>query len=239
MSALLRGLADLVFPPRCLLCGKPPGQPGERFCDACAAELFHDPHLCCPRCAARVGPYSVQKGTCAACRQNPVAFSAAVRLGPYTGPLREAVLRLKSPQNEGLGELLGECLAQHRRAALEGLAPDVVVPVPLHWLRRLARGYNQSAAIAHGLAVRLRLPCRGWLKRVRATPSQKSVPGGQRWENVRNAFRARARPRLAGRHVLLVDDVMTTAATASEAARALLAGGAARVSVAVLARAEG
>ena len=240
MSALLHGLVDLIYPPRCLLCPRVPSRRGDRFCDGCAAELLHDPHECCPRCAARVGPYSLRKGTCAACRENPVAFSAAVRLGPYTGALREAVLRLKSAHDEGLAELLGECLAEWRRDRLNALGVDVIVPVPLHWRRRLVRGYNQSAAIAHGLGARLGLPCRSlWLRRARATASQKDLPGSLRWENVRHAFQARARKRLVGRHVLLVDDVMTTTATASEAARALLAGGASEVSVAVLARAEG
>jgi ComF family protein len=237
MSALLRGLVDLIYPPRCLLCGRVPRE-RERFCDACAAELFHDPHLCCPRCAARVGPFAVHDGQCAACRQGPVRFGAAVRLGPYRGKLCEAVLRLKSAQNEGLAELLGECLAEQRRSALVGLGADVIVPVPLHWWRRLRRGYNQSAAIGHGLGARLGLPCRYlWLWRVRPA-TQQGKDRSKRWDNVRNAFRAVARKRLCGRHVLLVDDVMTTGATASEAARALLDGGAARVSVAVLARAE-
>jgi ComF family protein len=240
MSALLRGLVDLIYPPRCLLCGKAPPSPSDPFCAFCSAELFHDPHPCCPRCCARVGPFTVIDGSCAACRQHPVRFSAAVRLGPYGGVLREAVLRLKSAHNEGLAELLGECLAQQRQTQLRALGAQVIVPVPLHWRRRLVRGYNQSSAIAHGLGVGLGLPCRYlWLKRTRATPSQKTLPAQQRWDNVRNAFRARGGAGLAGRHVLLVDDVMTTTATASEAARALLEGGAARVSVAVLARAEG
>ncbi len=238
MSALLRGLVDLLYPPRCLLCGQVPSRPRERFCDPCAAGLFHDPHLVCPRCAARVGPFAVRDGSCAACRQNPVPFSAAVRLGPYDGPLREAVLRLKSARSEGLAELLGEQLAERRRERLADLGIEAVVPVPLHWRRRLVRGYNQSAAIAQGLASRLGLPCRyWWLWRIRHTDSQKGLPATRRWENVRGAFLARGR-RLAGRHVLLVDDVMTTGATLGEAARALGQGGAARVSVAVLARAE-
>jgi ComF family protein len=155
-------------------------------------------------------------------------------------PLGEAIRRLKSARNEGLAELLGECLAQRQRDRLRALGADVIVPVPLHWWRRLQRGYNQSAAIAHGLGVGLHLPCRYlWLWRVRNTPSQRTLTASQRWDNVRGAFRARPGLRLTGRHVLLVDDVMTTTATASEAARALLRTGAAQVSVAVLARTEG
>jgi ComF family protein len=199
--------------------------------------MFHDPHLCCPRCAARVGPFAVTDGSCAACRADPVPFEATVRLGPYDGPLREAVLRLKSSRNEGLAELLGERLAEVHAARLRALAADAVVPVPLYWWRRLRRGYNQSAAVARGLGQRLGVRCRTyWLWQVRPTRPQKALSAAQRRDNVRGAYRASAR--LDGRHVLLVDDVMTTGATAAEAARALVRAGA-RVSVAVLARAEG
>jgi ComF family protein len=245
---LLRGLVDLIYPPGCLLCGQAPPSGHDRFCAACAGSLFDDPHPSCPRCAARVGPFAVRDGTCAVCRHTPVAFTAAVRMGPYlprsdesqpVHPLSDAIRRLKSAHYEGLAEVLGECLAERQHARLSSLGADVIVPVPLHWRRRLARGYNQSAAIAHGLGTRLGLPCRYlWLWRVKNTPSQRGLSATARWDNVRNAFRARAAGRLAGRHVLLVDDVMTTTATASEAARALLEGGAARVSMAVLARTE-
>jgi ComF family protein len=116
------------------------------------------------------------------------------------------------------------------------LAPDAVVPVPLHWWRRLRRGYNQSEALARGLARVLALPCRtSWLRRARHTPSQVGKSAEQRRANVRGAFRAARVP--AGASVLLVDDVMTTGATASEAARALKEAGAGRVVAAALGRA--
>jgi len=230
-----RGLIDLVYPPRCLLCGEePPGR--ERFCAACSAGLFHDPHLCCPRCAARVGPFGVTNGNCAACRADASPFVATVRLGPYEGPLRDAVLRIKSNTQEGLAELLGEQLAQIHADRLRAMALDAIVPVPLHWWRRLRRGYNQSAAIARGISSRLGVACRyWWLRQVRLTKPQKTLTcPTQRKENVKGAFVARGQVR--GLHVLLVDDVMTTGATATEAARALRRAGAS-VSVAVLARA--
>src|SRR3954453_12984686 len=162
MSALLaplRGLLDLVYPPRCLLCAETP-RGRERFCDACEAGLFHDPHPCCPRCAARVGPFAVTDGSCAACRAAAVPFEATVRLGPYAGPLQDAVLRIKSNHHEGLAELLGERLAVAHADRLRSLNLDAIVPVPLHWRRRLVRGYNQSAAVAHGIGARLGRPCR-------------------------------------------------------------------------------
>jgi ComF family protein len=120
------------------------------------------------------------------------------------------------------------------------LAVDCVVPVPLHWLRRWRRGYNQSSSLALGLSSRLGLPLQNWwLKRIRNTPSQKALSRTARQENVRGAFQVRSSAACKGRSILLVDDVVTTGATVHEAARVLRAAGAGRVVVAALARAEG
>ena len=131
----------------------------------------------------------------------------------------------------------GELWAEHLEQGLRGVGADVVIPVPLHWRRRLKRGYNQSAALAWELAARLGLPCKPrWLRRIRDTPHQMGLSRTERQANVRGAFRAGAWARLRGKVVLLVDDVLTTGTTASEAARALREAGAARVLAVVLAR---
>jgi ComF family protein len=233
------GFADLIYPPRCLLCYQPPRLSRDHFCEACAEALFTDTHEVCPACAANVGPFAVHDGRCGACRTRGFAFDAAVRLGLYAEALQKAVLLIKHASREGLAELLGERWAERRREQLLALGIDVVIPVPLHWWRRLRRGYNQSASVAYGLAKRLGLPCRKWLKRTRSTASQKELTAAERRANVLGAFRAGSSAQLKGRHVLLVDDVMTTGATVSEAARALKLGGAAQVTAAVLARADG
>jgi ComF family protein len=236
---LARGLGELLYPPACLVCaGGLPDRPGAYFCDPCLHELTGDPHSACPRCAASIGPYAVVEGGCSRCREHSFPFERTFRLGSYGGLLREVVLRLKHHSGEGLAELMGELWAERYRMALASSMPDLVVPVPLYWWRRWRRGYNQSAAIAHGLGQRLKLPvvptC---LRRIRHTPQQSHQPFSARPVNVRGAFRARGRPPLKGRTVLLVDDVMTSGATAAEAARSLRAAGAARVLVAILARA--
>jgi ComF family protein len=238
LADLGRGLLGLLYPGHCLLCGRPLPPPQAHFCAACSAGLFTDPWPACPRCAATVGPFAVAAGTCVSCRPIPLAFDAAVRLGVYDGVLQRAVLRLKHPWAEGLAELLGERWAERDADRLRALAADAVVPVPLHWRRRWWRGYNQSDGPAHGLAKGLGLRVeRRWLRRTHYIRSQVGLSPAKRWDNVRDAFAPRRGVRLAGRSVLLVDDVMTTGATVHEAARALRAAGASRVAVAVLARA--
>ena len=174
--AFWHGLVDLVYPPRCLLCARPPRLSRDHFCEDCADAIFNDLHLVCPRCAATVGPHAVYDGRCVACRIHAPDFDSAVRLGLYEGPLQQAVLRIgKRLVHEGLAELLGERWADSDGGQFTSLGVQVVVPVPLHWWRRLRRGYNQSAAVAHGLAGTLGLPCRWWLRRTRNTPSQKAA----------------------------------------------------------------
>jgi ComF family protein len=147
---------------------------------------------------------------------------------------------MKHASGEMLAEVLGALWAEQLEMGLRAVGADVVIPVPLHWWRRLRRGYNQSASLAQALSDRLKVPCKpSWLRRVRFTPKQTEVAPTDRRENVRAAFRASPWARLKNKTVLLIDDVLTTGTTASEAARALHAVGAQRVVVAVLARSHG
>jgi ComF family protein len=235
-TTLGRGLAHLLVPGCCHACGEPLPPDVDQFCPPCRAALFTDPFATCPRCAATVGPHAVTDGRCRLCRDESFGFERVLRLGLYDGALRELVLRVKHAENENLAELVAELWAEQAADAFRALSVQAVVPVPLHWRRRWTRGYNQAAAIAYGLAHRLALPREpGWLRRLRHTPTQTAQSLSGRRENVRGAFQA-ARS-VGGKAILLVDDVMTTGATADEASRALRRAGAARVCVAVLARA--
>jgi ComF family protein len=122
---------------------------------------------------------------------------------------------------------------------LQSTLIDVVAPVPLYWLRRWRRGYDQSAHLAECVASRLKKPLDDYsLRRVRATATQHHLSPTRRKENVRGAFAVRKRRRFDGRSVLLVDDVLTTGATCHQAARALKAAGASHVYCLVLARGD-
>jgi ComF family protein len=233
---LTRGLLHLVYPAVCHACGGqvPDGQ--SHFCASCFQAFTDDLRTVCPRCAGTIGPYALVEGGCTRCRGEKFHFESAVRLGPYDGLLRQLILRCKHHSGETLAEVLGEVWAEQAGPRIRELKPEVVVPVPLHWWRRWARGFNQSESLARTCAAGLPLPFFPTvLRRVRNTPYQTRQTPSVRRENVRNAFVVRSKTPIARKTVLLVDDVMTTGSTASEAARALRAAGANRVVVAVLA----
>jgi ComF family protein len=237
---LLLGICDLVYPGVCLLCNDLLEGDARDFCPACRQALTFDPVATCVRCASGAGPFVDASKGCPRCQGESYGFERVVRLGPYVDPLKKTVLRMKHATGEGLAEAVATLWAEHACERLHALQATLVVPVPLHWTRRWRRGYNQSERLAEAIAARLQLPLQtSWLRRIRPTPHQTAQASPTaRKANVRGAFRAAGSSRLKGESVLLVDDVLTTGATASEAARALRDGGAARVVVAVLTRPE-
>ncbi len=217
-------LLDLLYPPRCAACG----EAGEPFCASCAEALV-SPGEGCPRCG-RPG----RAATCGACLLHPPSFEAVQAGGLFGGPLADAIHALKYADRPALARPLGRWLAD--RVSLPPGA--MVVAVPLGRRRRLTRGYDQAGRLAEQLARATGAPrLAGALRRVRETPPQVGRSRAARAANVAGAFAADPR-RVAGRELVLVDDVVTTGATADAAARALLAAGARRVTVVALARAE-
>lgn len=232
----LYAASDLLWPRRCYLCGgQLPEEPNpDCFCPACLTAITTDPHQTCTRCSSTVGPHTDTTDGCPRCRTEKFPFDTAVRLGPYDGQLRGAILQAKQPGGEGVAETLGRVWGLSQRERLSNLRADVIVPVPLHWRRRWGRGFNQSEAVARGLAAVLGLPLLPFaVRRVRATPKQVGTTRAERLRNVEGAF-APVRS-LTDLRVLLIDDVLTTGATASAASRAVRQAGAAQVTVGVLA----
>lgn len=225
--AAARALLDLVYPPSCAACGEP--APQEPFCPSCAEAVDPVPSGC-ERCG-EPGPDAL----CGACRATPPAFDAVRAGGLLGGPLADAIHALKYRNRPALARPLGAWLA--RRTPLPVGA--AVVAVPLARGRRIERGYDQASLVADAFARASGAGARrarAALRRVRETPAQVGRTRAERARNVAGAFEAA--PAVAGRDVVLVDDVVTTGATADAAAAALRRAGARSVVVVALARAE-
>jgi ComF family protein len=223
-------LLAVVFPARCPACARLLRSPRKGpLCEGCWAALpRHDAPLC---------PCGAAGARCARCRRglNPIRQGAS--LGPYQGSLRLLVHALKFHGKRAVAGRLAEALLE-TAAAHAVLAPGcVVVPVPLHPRRLRARGFNQSELLARELARRSsrRLVC-GALVRRADTPPQTGLSASARRANLRDAFAVRRRGTLAGRAVVLVDDVFTTGSTARACARALRQAGVTEVRLLTAAR---
>ncbi len=232
------GLLHLVLPACCLGCGVPlPGRAPLGLCACCHAALAPLGGPRCAGCARRLDAHAPPPGwRCGACRARPPAFDRLLAAWSYEPPLDAVVRGLKFGRLDYLGAHLAAAMAERLGAGLLGC--DLVVPVPLHWRRRLGRGFDQAGEIARPLAALLGLPCRPLLRRRRSTPPQSTLSRPDRLANLRSAFAVRTRhaAALPGRRVLLIDDVATTGATLDAAAFALRHAGAAAVLAAVAAR---
>jgi ComF family protein len=226
LRAVARALLELVYPPRCAACAAPVR--AEPFCATCADAVDPVPPGC-GRCGLP-GP----DDPCGGCRAAPPAFDGVRAGGLFGGPLADAIHAFKYGGRPALARPLGAWLAT--RVALPPGA--LVVSVPLGRRRRIERGYDQAALLADALAraaggVRRG---RGAIRRTRETPPQVGRSRADRAANVAGAFAAE--PTVQGRDVVIVDDVVTTGATAGAASEALRQAGARSILVVALARAE-
>jgi ComF family protein len=207
-------------------------------CEAClrAPEPLVAEYFCTVCRTPFLNPYPLDAaGRCGPCRLGLRGFDAAYCFGAYEGVLRDLIHLFKysgmRPLAGPLGGLLGAALPREERF-------EVVVPVPLHWRRRWSRGFNQSDLLARATARRSGLPLCRAVRRARATEVQAGLSHSRRRRNVADAFRVTAPEKIAGRRVLLVDDVMTTGATAGACAAALKRAGARSVALLALARVD-
>ena len=161
-----------------------------------------------------------------------------VTLGSYRGPLQTAVVRMKHANEQGLATAVGILLADKARRELIDHVPDAVVPMPMHWMRRIMRGINTPEVLAETMAYQLSIPCVPHILTVcKRTRKQSLLPPTERRKNLHHALAIRPDCDLSGCHVLLIDDIVTTGASANEAVRNLRQAGASQVTVAAVARA--
>lgn len=220
----------LVYPPTCVACGGATGQP-HALCATCwrGLRLIERPY--CERLGT---PFALDLGIGSLLSPGAIAeppvFGRARAVAIYDGTARDLVHRLKYGDRLDLARLMGRMMASAGREVLD--EAELIVPVPLHGLRLWRRRFNQSALLARAIGRIAGKPCElHALVRVKATRPQVGLTRAQRAVNLQGAFRVadRARSRIAGRRLLLIDDVSTTGATGNAAARVLLRAGAAGV----------
>lgn len=254
---LHRNLTTLVFPACCLGCQNelPPSQPGLDLGSSLQSSVFDfvssfQSHWCtdcwrklndhtsrCRKCAATVFANNPLNDRCSLCRSLDLRFESSVSVGNYRGLLQQLVIEMKNQHNEQLAVQLGRLLGFHIFNADFFEELDLVIPVPTHWWRRFKRGFHGTDILARSLADSCKLAYSNKaLKCKRRTKKQGMLSTAGRFRNVRHAFDISSGDSVSGMTILLIDDVMTSGATTSEAARILLSHGTRRVYVGVVAR---
>jgi ComF family protein len=240
---VLGHLINFLYPPRCAACGARFGlEEGRRVCAECLARLERLPEPLCIVCGGPLESTTSDRDVCARCLLSRPSFAHAHSIARYRATAEDepgTLPALIRRHKYGLDQSVGRAIAEYLGADLPLHADDydVVVPMPLHWRRLWWRGFNQATLLAGEVARRIGRPLdTASVVRRKATAAQTSRDHDERRRNVYRAFAVKHPERIAARRVLLVDDVMTTGATADACARAILAAGAQSVDVFTLAR---
>ncbi|MGI4790497.1 MAG: double zinc ribbon domain-containing protein [Janthinobacterium lividum] len=224
LSALFDPFLTLLYPPRCLVC-KTLGESG--LCADCAAQITPMAAPLCPVCGQTM---LADADGCLHCRRRLPAFARARALGAYDGVLRHAIHHFKYRDKPQMAVPLGRLLVAYARdhaAELNGLRFDALLPVPMHSIRQRQRGYNQSERLARVLGGEIGLPLlTNVLIRARPTRPQVGLTGDDRRTNLRDAFEVKQPLLVAGKTLLLIDDVVTSGSSLHECALVLRAAGA-------------
>ena len=232
---------DFLYPPVCPLCHARLGREDAVACHACRAQLSIEPDWRCPRCGgAALGAGPDPGRRCRLCPPPDAHYRGVLSVVGYGPAPARCVHLFKYNRREELGGLMARLMVDRLVPVLTALGGrlDLVAPVPLHWVRRLGRGFNQSELLARPLATALDLPLETrLLRRRRFTRRQALVPRDRRAANVHDAFSLAGHRNLSRLGVLLVDDVVTTGHTIDECARVLKEAGAREVWIASFARA--
>jgi ComF family protein len=214
---LVATLTDFCYPRICPLCNQLAAT--GTWCEACDRQLADLQFA--PSCEVCAMPLSQHLAPCPYCEGKGLRpFERIARLGIYTPPLRDLILRVKYVNDWPLAERLGDRLWEQDSVRAILADADTIVPVPLHWRRHAMRGFNQAEVVARMLAKRSGRRCVPAVVRLRDTPTQTALhKRAARLENLKNAFGVTDPGAVRGRHVVLVDDVMTTGATLQTMAR--------------------
>lgn len=234
MNKIIKLCLDFLLPPTCPICRQKISDPAG-LCPKCFSDLeFIGPQRCsvCGRPMDAIVP---GMAVCGSCLKNPPPFHQAIAVLKYNDISKKLILAFKHGDHLELTKLLIKLINQNCSQIIE--QNDILIPVPLHWSRLLKRKYNQSAIIAHKLALEhKKVYDPTILKRLKATKSQGHLSPKEREKNVKNVFGVEHSNRIKNKHVLLIDDVYTTGSTVNECSKILLKAGAKQIDVLTLAK---
>ncbi len=237
LKSIWTGIIDIIFPRNCILCrAYHPATSRDPLCPDCREKLPWNTPPFCVRCSRHLSGVASEE-LCPSCRAHPPHFDEGWAMLRYEGHGREILHRFKFHNKTSLCRTCAVLFSEFS-ARFSLTFPDtaIVIPVPLHPARLRERGYNQSGLFAASIARKLGLPLyENILQRQRHTDRQSKLEAKDRWTNILGAFKMKNLTDIVGREIILVDDILTTGATASEAAKTLKDAGASRVTVITLA----
>jgi ComF family protein len=238
----LASLLDIVYPPYCLRCYKSLINKENKFvCPECllsAEKMRIDPENICLKCGMALGPHSGQRDICPSCDTMHFPFKRNIAFGRYEESLRDLILIYKYGGEKALTKILAGFLIERLKKESGIISKiNLLMPVPLTRRKKKIRGFNQSELIARILAEEFNLPLSiNNLVRIKELPPQAALSRAERINNLKDAFDVLNNDELKNKTILVVDDVLTTGATAGEISRTLKKAGAASVYISVLAR---
>ncbi len=239
LANLITGLKDIIYPRTCLICKQDLAKTcvDEFVCVKCWASIKKNTPPFCRRCGRNLDRESLAKTYCSACLKAPKHFDRAFAPCIYEGPIKNLIHEFKYRKIDYLAKTLSGLMVDFiREYDVPVSSMDIIIPVPLHPARLREREFNQAELLARNIAsVFTKIISADNLVRLRHTRTQAELEGSDRLTNVKDSFSVKWPDRIKGKSILLIDDVLTTGATSSEASRALKNAGANSVFVLTLA----
>lgn len=238
----LHAFLDIFYPRTCSHCNHNLNNSLEFYiCSNCRGQISYITGNQCIRCGTALGPHTIITGKkgCTVCREKSLYFDAVTSITYYEGVVKTLLHKFKYARQKFLSAILIDIILRDKR--LYDIVPnvDMIIPVPLHWLKKMRRGFNQSELLSQGVQKLFLKPIsRNNLCRIKNTVSQTRLSKNQRQINVRNAFFIKRPELLKGKRILLIDDVLTTGVTASECSKKLKEAGVQSVHLLILAAAR-
>lgn len=238
INEVLNNISDIIFPPQCISCAAILQPITEKvFCSKCREKIKFLTDSLCPVCGIMFFNSPSAGHLCGNCLEKKPYFSCARAVAGYETIILNAIHQFKYSRDLSIGVLLASLMADFFFPDLEFRDYSLIIPVPLHIKKLRKRGFNQSIILADAVGKKWQIPINfSLLKRRKFTLTQTGLDKKERERNIKGAFEVRDKEKIAGRNIILIDDVYTTGATLNECAKILIKAGAQKVAVLTLAR---